>query len=37
MSAQIWKSKANAETQLLAWKVLQIKLPVEDRLKCIIV
>ena len=37
MSAQVWKTKADADSQLLAWKVLHHKLPVGDKLKYITV
>ena len=36
LSAQIWLSKAEANAQLLAWKVLQFKLLVGSRLRCLL-
>lgn len=37
LSAQIWHSNANFDLEMLAWKILHCKLPVGNRLKCIMV
>lgn len=37
LSAWVWRSKAKTNAQILPWKVLHSKLPVGDRLRCMMV